>query len=275
MLATVLAGVGCKGEGNGERVPATVPVRASANLESVAAKPETSSCRMLVSMLCSQFGQESGVCRRIGVRSQRFSNERCTAMLTHYAKVADEAQRVEDGNLALLAAHGSEPLGHPPFFGPADAKLTLVVFSDFTCDDCARGSPVATQIRNRYPEVRFVFRQFPLATRPESHLLAEASLAANSQGKFWEFHDILFSNQHDLSRGALERYAKEVGIQLGKFRKALDTNEYAAQVDADMELGKRAVIHNPPALFANGEWVDFPYDVGALDEVIEGAKAAL
>lgn len=273
MLAAIVAEPGCKAEGSGEQVTVTVPGHASASLDATAARAKLSSCRMLVTELCAQFGAESGVCRRIGSRSQHFSDERCAAMLKHYDKVADEARQVEQGKQALLAAHGIEPHGRPPSFGPADAKVTLVEFNDFACTECARGAPVATQVRNRYPDVRITFRQYPSATRPEAHLAAEASLAAHAQGKFWEFHDCLFSNQHDLSRSALDRYAREVGLKLGNFSRALDNHEYAAQVDADLELGKQALVSKSPAMFANGDWVDFPYDVVALDEVIDGAKA--
>jgi protein-disulfide isomerase len=273
MLAAAVVAVGCRAEGSGEPVSVAVPAWASASLDATEANAKPSGCRMLVTELCSQFGAESGVCRRIRSRSERFSDERCEAMLEHYDEVAAEARRVEEGKKALLAAHGSKPLGHPPWFGPADAKVTLVEFSDFTCSECARGSPVAQQIRNRHPGVRFVFRQGPLATRPEAHRVAEASLAAHAQGKFWEYHDLLFSNQHDLSDSALRRYAKEVGLDLGRFRKALDTREYAAEVDADLKLGKMAMVGKPPAMFVNSERVDFPYEVVALDEAIDGAKA--
>jgi protein-disulfide isomerase len=273
MLVVVVAGIGCKAEGSGQ--PASVGAfgHATAGLDAGSAKVKPSNCRMLVTEFCAQFGAESGVCRRIGSRAQHFSEPRCAAMLEHYEEVAEEARRVEEGVQALAAAHGSKPLGHPPSFGPVDAKVTLIEFTDFTCSECARGSPVAEQVRNRHPSVRFVFRQSPIGARPEAHRVSEASLAAHAQGKFWEYHDLLFSNQHDLSDRALERYAKQVGLDLVRFKRALDTHEYAAEVDADLELGKKALVSKPPAMFVNRERVDFPYDVVALDEAIEKANA--
>jgi len=273
LVASVVA-VGCKAEGSRERVSVTVPVPESANRVVAAATARPNSCRMLVTELCTEFGDKSGVCRRMRTRALRFSDERCQTMLKHYDKVADEARRVEEGKQALLEAHSTEHAGNPPAFGPANAKVTLVEFSDFTCSECARGSLVTNQIRSRYPEMRFVFRQYPSALEPQAHRVAEASLAAQAQGKFWEFHDCLFSNQHDLSDAALTRYAKEVGLDLARFSKALDTHAYAARVDADLALGKKATVSKPPALFANGEWVDFPYDSDALDAMLDGAKAA-
>jgi protein-disulfide isomerase len=230
-------------------------------------------CERLGTKLCAELGQEACQLEKTQIRG--FTAERCTAMLGRYAEVAAEARRIEEGHRAFLDAHRPSVLADVPSFGPADARVTMVEFSDFECDDCARGSPVATHVKNQYGgTVRFVFRQFPLSIHPQARLAAEASLAAEAQGKFWEYHDILFSNQHDLSRAALERYAKVAGLRLEQFRQALDQHKFSAEVDRDLELGHRVFVAGVPAMFVNGKRVRFPYDVGALTSVIDDALAA-
>jgi protein-disulfide isomerase len=230
-------------------------------------------CDRLAAKLCAELGQEA--CQLAKTQIRNLPAERCVSMLGHFAEVAAEARRIEEGQRAFIDAHRPSALGGVPVFGSADATVTMVEFSDFECADCARGSPLATYVKNLYGKsVRFVFRQFPLSTHPHAHLAAEASLAAHAQGKFWEYHDILFSNQHDLSRPALERYAKVAGLKLREFRQALDQAEFAAEVDRDLGLGQKAFVAEVPALFVNGQRVSFPYDVVSLTQMIDGALAA-
>ncbi|PIU03351.1 hypothetical protein COT44_03980 [Candidatus Shapirobacteria bacterium CG08_land_8_20_14_0_20_39_18] len=82
-----------------------------------------------------------------------------------------------------------------PQKGPANAKVTLVKFSDFQCPACLAAYPVIEQILQAYPnQIRFVYKQFPLTSiHPYAQKAAEASLCANAQGKFWEYYDKVFN----------------------------------------------------------------------------------
>ena len=229
-----------------------------------------SPCPLLRDRLCAQFGQSSDVCGMAGEQTRAFIPERCTAMLARYEATAAAAVRYVAGKAALSARAQDTPHGPAPSLGRPDAPLTLVIFSDFDDDGCGRGSSVATAIKNLYADrVRLVFRQFPLATHANAHLAAEASLAAHAQGKFWAYHDMLFGNPQDHSRAALERYAKEAHLDLAKFRKALDQKSFAADVDADSELGRKVNIGGVPAMFANGRPVRFPYGTDELAGLVE------
>lgn len=164
--------------------------------------------------------------------------------------------------------------GVSPAFGPADAPVTLVAFSDFDCSECARGSMIAATARNLHAgKVRFVFRQFPLPAHPHARLAAEASLAAQSQGKFWQYHDVLFGNGQALERTDLERYAAAAGLDVRAFAAALDDHRHAARVETDLELGRRMGVGRVPALFANGKRVSFPFDVDSLAAAITDAAS--
>lgn len=146
-------------------------------------------------------------------------------------------------------------------------------FADFDSPACARGAPIATSIRNLHQgEVHLVFRQFPLSTNPDSHLAAEASLAAQAQGRFWQFYDVMFGNEITHSRAALERYAKTAGLELTAFERALDSHEFVADVEADRKLGKKLGVGQVPALFVNGKRVSFPFAEDELAQVISDAQ---
>jgi protein-disulfide isomerase len=134
---------------------------------------------------------------------------------------------------------------------------------------------VTKQIKDKYgKDVRFDFRQYPLSIHADARLAAEASLAANAQGKFWQFHDLLFKNPTDLSRSALEAHAKQAGLDLNAFKKALDDKTYAAAVDADMKLGDEAQVQGTPTLFLNGERVANAGSFEALSAQIDAALKA-
>src|SRR5258708_12924014 len=82
-------------------------------------------------------------------------------------------------------------------------------------------------------------------------MAAEAAMAANEQGKFWEYHDKLFANQQALDRSSLERYAQEVGLEMGRFRAALDSSKFDAQISADSAEGTRLWASGTPTFFIN------------------------
>ena len=207
-------------------------------------------------------------------RIRSFSEDRCLAMLSRYDEMAKSAERLIEGRRALVSPEQNTNHGPAPSIGFPGAPITMVMFADFDSPECSRGSLIATAIRNVYRDkVRLVFRQFPLSGNKDSHLAAEASLAAQAQGKFWPFYDVMFGNEQDHSRPALERYAKRAGLDLAAFKRALDRHEFAADVDADRDLGMKVNVSVLPALFVNGKHVPFPYGGTELSRLIDGASS--
>jgi protein-disulfide isomerase len=205
---------------------------------------------------------------------RRLSADRCLAMLSRYDEMAKAAVGFVEGRKALTLPEQNTLHGPAPSIGAPSAPITMVLFADFDSPECSRGSPIATAIRNVYSDkVRLVFRQFPLSGNKDAHLAAEASLAAHAQGKFWPFYDVMFGNEHTHDRAALERYAKEAGLDLSLLKKALDRHEFAADVDADRDLGKKVNVGGLPALFVNGKRVSFPFGAVELSDVIDQALA--
>ena len=129
-------------------------------------------------------------------------------------------------------------VGDAPVKGPSSARVTLVAFSDFQCPFCSRAVPTVKQLETDYPgKLRIAFKEFPLPFHDHAHLAAEAALAANEQGKFWQMHDKLFANQQALDRASLEKYAQELGLDMAKFKAALDSGKFKDKVDAEDKEG--------------------------------------
>ncbi len=104
-----------------------------------------------------------------------------------------------------------------------------------------------------YPrDVRVVFKQMPLGFHKDAEPAARASLAADKQGKFWEYHDVLFANYKRLKRPDLEGYAKELGLNMKKFVADMDSPAIAEQVKTDMAEAKRIGVRGTPNSFVNG-----------------------
>jgi protein-disulfide isomerase len=137
--------------------------------------------------------------------------------------------------------------------GPVDAPITIVEFSEFACPFSAQAALTVKDLLKEYPgKIRLYFRHYPMPYHLDAPLAAEAALAAESQGKFWEMHDKLFANRNNLKRDDLETYAGELGLDMTKFRRALDTRQYKERVDQDLVLVEQVGAKGTPAFFING-----------------------
>ena len=232
-------------------------------------------CDELSTKLCKDIGETTATCEMVKTQTKTFEPERCGMMMEHYAEVLGDLKRQEAKNKPLDAAAVAKiAQGDAPAFGPADAKVTIVEFSDFQCPFCSRAAEVAHKVKEKYSDkVRFVFRQFPLSFHQNAHVAAEAALAANAQGKFWEYHDKLFANQNALDRASLEKFGKEVGLDVNKLKKALDDKTFAATVDSDLKLGEEVAVDGTPTMFLNGARVPNPTDFDAISQQIDAALA--
>lgn len=162
-----------------------------------------------------------------------------------------------------------------PARGPADAKVTIVEFSDFQCPFCSRGAATVDEVVKAYGDrVRLVFRHFPLPSHAQAGKAAEASLCADDQGRFWAFHDELFANQQALEPADLERYARELGLDADRFSNCLASGEKAPQVAADLEAGKAAGVNSTPSFFVNGRPLQGAVPLQAFKDAIDAELKA-
>jgi len=151
-----------------------------------------------------------------------------------------------------------------------------VEFSDFQCPYCQRMAPTLKQVAEKFPnEVRIIYRQFPITNlHPFAFKAAEASLCANEQGKFWELHDTMFSDQTKLSVSELKEDARRLGMDQKKFNACLDSGRYVEQVQNDSKEAQRSGVTGTPAVFLNGVMVDGgAVSFSVLDAAIKKALA--
>jgi protein-disulfide isomerase len=161
-----------------------------------------------------------------------------------------------------------------PTRGPKDAPVTIVEFSDFECPYCGQAFETVEQVMNAYAgKVRLVYRQFPLNFHPHAAKAAEASLCAADQGKFWEYHDVLFKNQKKLEPTDLKAHATEVGIDAQKFGQCLESGDKKKVVDADQQAGLAAGVGGTPAFFINGIFLNGAQPIDEFKKVIDGELA--
>ncbi len=140
-----------------------------------------------------------------------------------------------------------------PVKGPANAPVTIIEFSEFQCPFCSRVGPALKQVEDEYKgKVKIVFQHLPLPFHNNAQIAAEASMAAHEQGKFWVMHDKLFQNQQALDRPSLEKYAEELGLNLGKFKAALDSGKFKSKVEKDAKQAESVGATGTPTFFING-----------------------
>lgn len=158
-----------------------------------------------------------------------------------------------------------------PALGPADAPVTVVVFSDFECPYCEVFAQTMQQVNDEYGNrVRIVFRQFPLNIHPNAPKAAEASLCAHEQGKFWEMHDLMFEEQRQLDLASLMDKAERIELDIPEFEACLDSGKFAEQIEEDMQAATRLGVDGTPAVFINGaQVVGGAVGYEALVEIIE------
>jgi protein-disulfide isomerase len=141
-----------------------------------------------------------------------------------------------------------------PMLGKPGAKVSVVEFSDFQCPFCRQFAGNIRQLGREYGDrVEVVYRQYPIPSiHPFAFKAAEASLCAHEQGKFWELHDLMFSDQEHITVRDLKEKAKRLGMNESKFNSCVESGKYTEQVQRDMAAGSKAGITGTPALFVNG-----------------------
>jgi len=159
--------------------------------------------------------------------------------------------------------------------GPANAPVTLVEYGDFECPYCGAAYPVVKEVRRQMgDQMRFVWRQFPLTeAHPHAEQAAESSEAAAAQGKFWPMHDLLFEHQDALDFDSLVSYARQLGLDVNRFRNDLETHRFADRVQEQFMSGVRSGVAGTPTFFINGEKYEGAPDVqdmiAALQQTVD------
>ncbi|MCL2778661.1 MAG: thioredoxin domain-containing protein [Polyangiaceae bacterium] len=164
-----------------------------------------------------------------------------------------------------------------PTRGPANAKVVIQEWSDFECPFCGRVEPTVAEIMKNFGDkVKFVWRDKPLPMHADAMPAAQAAREAlkqkGSEG-FWKMHGKLFANQRKLQREDLEGYAKDMGLDMEKFKAALDKGTHKAAIEADDKAGSEIGIDGTPAFLINGYYISGAQPYPVFKKAIERALA--
>lgn len=156
-----------------------------------------------------------------------------------------------------------------PVKGNLEAGVVLVEYSDFQCPACGAAAKLLAKILPSYlDKIKFEYRHFPLVN---SHRwakgAAEAAECALDQGKFWEYHDLLFAHQNSLAKADLENYAAQAGLNVELWNDCLSTHAKRYAVEKDLAAAKSLRLPGTPSFFLNNQLVD---DWQKLPELLQG-----
>jgi protein-disulfide isomerase len=138
--------------------------------------------------------------------------------------------------------------------GAAKPAVTIVEFADFECPHCAEMRDVLDGLVKAHPkQVAVYFKNFPLPHHRYAHPAARAVLAAQQQGRFWQMHDLLFLNQASLSDDKIVGFAKEIGLNMIRFKKDMESSAVYGQIEKEQAEGKKANLDSTPTIYINGK----------------------
>ena len=159
--------------------------------------------------------------------------------------------------------------------GNPKAPVVIVEFSDFQCPYCRSVQPTLKNLLAKYEgRVSLSYRDLPLRDiHPQAQMAAEASRCAGEQGKFWEYHDLLFENPNKLNREGLVEQVRSLKLDEKQFDSCLSSGKYKAQVEQDRQLGLRAGLTGTPGFFINGNMLSGNLPQDSFEKVIQSELA--
>jgi protein-disulfide isomerase len=183
----------------------------------------------------------------------------------------------------------AHPLENGKAIGDPNAKVQVQVYEDFQCPNCKTyADSIEKQVVDSSyitdGQVYYVFMQFPFidsnSITKESHQAANASMCAMEQGRFWDYHDMLFANQGAVENGGaynnkrLQAFAESLGLNMSEFNQCFIDDKYSAQIEADYQEGIAAGVSGTPTVLVNGQILT-PGFVPTYDEIKSAIDTAL
>lgn len=162
--------------------------------------------------------------------------------------------------------------------GNLSSKVTLTEFGDFQCPACKSYFPIVKQVKEEYKDkIIFEFKHFPLVQiHPNAFVASRAAEAAGKQGKFFEYHDLLYGNQDSWAQeqspnSYFEEFAKQLGLNVDQFKKDMISESVASTINADAKLAQSIGANSTPTFAINGKKIDNPKSVEEFKKVIDEA----
>jgi protein-disulfide isomerase len=192
--------------------------------------------------------------------------EKVTVLSTQLANRPAQQQRPSGPDPAKVYPVSLEGA---PVKGNPKAPIVIAEFSDFQCPFCSRVGPTIKQIQDVYGDkVKVIWKNLPLSFHPNAMPSALAAMAANDQGKYWEFHDKLFADQKNQKREDFIKYAKELNLDVAKFTAAFDSGKHKGRIEADAAEAAKLGVTGTPAFFVNGRFLNGAKPFAAFAELI-------
>ena len=165
---------------------------------------------------------------------------------------------------------------HSRLRGDVAAPVVIVEFSDFQCPFCRSVEPTLKALLAKYAgRVSLAYRDYPLREiHPQAQQAAEAARCAGEQGKFWEYHDLLYADGAKLDAGSLAGYARSLGLDVQRFASCLASGKFKQAVEDDLQAGSQAGVEGTPAFFINGIFLSGAQPASAFEQIIEAELVA-
>jgi protein-disulfide isomerase len=171
-------------------------------------------------------------------------------------------------NVMLMPPSADLNLGQTYENGNPGAPVVLVEFADYECPYCQRVNPQIQQLKKEFGDkLTVAFKDFPLPMHHSAEKAAEAARCAGEQGKYWEYHDVLFYSKQ-LEVDDLKEHARVLKLDGDKFDTCLDSGREAAAVQKDLDEGKQLGLTGTPSFFVNGHFFSGVVDIGTLRDMV-------
>jgi protein-disulfide isomerase len=196
------------------------------------------------------------------------------------ARVFDEVMRTAASPPPPERKNVPTPTAQNPSRGPVNAKITIQMFADFQCPYCRRAMKTMDELERRHPtQIRLVYRNLPLEFHTGARIAAAAALEAYAQrgsDGFWKMAGLLESDQDDrapLTHDGLLNHAKAMGLDVGRFERALNEGRHDAVIDADVALATGLGIQGTPSFVVNGYYVPGAQPLAVFERAVQRALA--
>jgi protein-disulfide isomerase len=171
----------------------------------------------------------------------------------HSRSQAEEAFRARFAPERVKSIDASDS----PSKGPSSAPVTIVEWADFECPHCRHAAPILEKAVDTHPgKVRLVYKFYPLQAHVHGESAARAAVAAMKQGKFWEMHHALFEHQEAMEPRDIEKYAKEIGLDLPRWKADWESEATADRVARDRKQGDAVKVNGTPTVYIDGREYD-------------------
>ncbi|NLG38865.1 MAG: thioredoxin domain-containing protein [Fibrobacter sp.] len=228
---------------------------------------------------CSEVSAQSGSTKQLSHQVDSLSKELATLKADFdVLKYGLEKRGISIDEIRIEMEQANKiwdiPDAESPVFGNTkNPKLTIVEFTEFQCPYCSNVAPVIEGLMKKYPnDIKFVYKHFPLSFHANAPAAAAASIAAQNQGKFWEFRYALAPHFRELTQETFEKVAKEVGLNMEKFKKdmVLDSAKQK-RINEEFQLGVKIGVQGTPNFYINGKRQD-RFSVELVEKMLKEKK---